>query len=59
MKRAAMPSVAFRQSPGGWAAVLLATAVLGCMSQYNVIPKANGSPVNIGTRAQDAWFRGA
>jgi hypothetical protein len=31
----------------------------GCMSQYSVIPKANSSPVNIGTMAQDAWFQGA
>jgi hypothetical protein len=31
----------------------------GCMSQYNVIPKANSSPVNIGTMAEDAWFQGA
>jgi hypothetical protein len=31
----------------------------GCMSQYNVVPKANNSPLNIGTMAQDAWFAGA
>jgi len=31
----------------------------GCFSQYNVAPKANSSPVNIGTMAQDAWFQGA
>jgi hypothetical protein len=31
----------------------------GCFSQYNVIPKANSSPVNIATMAQDAWFQGA
>jgi hypothetical protein len=31
----------------------------GCFSQYNVVPKANNSPVNIGTMAQDAWFQGA
>ena len=31
----------------------------GCMSQYNVVPKANSSPVNVGTMAQDAWFQGA
>jgi hypothetical protein len=31
----------------------------GCLSQYSVAPKANGSPVNIGTMAQDAWFQGA
>jgi hypothetical protein len=31
----------------------------GCMSQYNVVPKANNSPFNIGTMAQDTWFQGA
>ena len=31
----------------------------GCMSQYNVIPTANNSPLNIGTMAQDTWFPGA
>jgi hypothetical protein len=31
----------------------------GCMSQYNVVPKANNSAVNIGTMAQDSWFQGA
>jgi hypothetical protein len=31
----------------------------GCMSQYNVVPAANNSPLNIGTMAQDAWFPGA
>lgn len=31
----------------------------GCMSQYSVVPKANSSPVNIGTMAGDAWFPGA
>ena len=31
----------------------------GCMSQYNVIPAANSSPLNIGTMAQDTWFPGA
>jgi hypothetical protein len=31
----------------------------GCMSQYNVVPKANGSAVNIGTMALDTWFQGA
>jgi hypothetical protein len=31
----------------------------GCFSQYSVVPEANGSPVNIGTMAQDAWFAGA
>ncbi len=29
------------------------------MSQYNVIPTANNSPLNIGTMAQDTWFPGA
>lgn len=31
----------------------------GCFSQYGVTPKANDSPVNIGTMATDAWFQGA
>jgi hypothetical protein len=31
----------------------------GCMSQYNVVPKADKSPLNIGTMATDAWFAGA
>ena len=31
----------------------------GCMSQYNVVPTANNSPLNIGTMARDAWFPGA
>ncbi len=31
----------------------------GCMSQYSVIPKANGSPLDIGTMAKDGWFPGA
>lgn len=31
----------------------------GCMSQYDVIPTANSSPLNIGTMAQDTWFPGA
>ncbi len=31
----------------------------GCMSQYDVVPKANSSPVNVGTMAEDAWFQGA
>jgi Concanavalin A-like lectin/glucanases superfamily len=31
----------------------------GCMSQYNVIPVTNNSPLNIGTMAGDAWFPGA
>jgi len=31
----------------------------GCMSQYNVVPQALSSPVNIGTMAMDGWFPGA
>ncbi len=31
----------------------------GCMSQYSVVPQANGSPLNIGTMANDMWFQGA
>jgi hypothetical protein len=31
----------------------------GCMSQYNVVPAANGSTVQIGTMATDTWFQGA
>ncbi|HXJ20626.1 MAG TPA: LamG-like jellyroll fold domain-containing protein [Polyangia bacterium] len=31
----------------------------GCMSQYNVIPTAAGSPLTIGTMAMDTWFPGA
>jgi hypothetical protein len=31
----------------------------GCMSQYNVVPVANDSAVNVGTMARDAWFQGA
>jgi hypothetical protein len=31
----------------------------GCMSQYNIKPKASTSPVNIGTVAKDNWFKGA
>jgi hypothetical protein len=31
----------------------------GCMSQYNVVPTASTSPLNIGTMAMDAWFPGA
>jgi len=31
----------------------------GCMSQYNVVPTANTSAVNIGTMALDSWFQGA
>jgi hypothetical protein len=29
------------------------------MSQYQVVPQANDSPLNIGTMATDAWFAGA
>ena len=31
----------------------------GCMSQYNVVPAANNSPLNIGTMSMDGWFPGA
>ncbi len=31
----------------------------GCMSQYNVVPRAGGSPVNVGSMALDSWFAGA
>jgi hypothetical protein len=31
----------------------------GCMSQYNVVPQVNNSPLNIGTMAGDTWFDGA
>ncbi|HSU39718.1 MAG TPA: LamG-like jellyroll fold domain-containing protein [Polyangiaceae bacterium] len=31
----------------------------GCMSQYQVVPVANDSPLNVGTMAHDAWFAGA
>ena len=31
----------------------------GCMSQYNVVPQALSSPLNIGTMAMDGWFPGA
>ena len=31
----------------------------GCMSQYDVVPTANNSPLNIGTMAGDTWFPGA
>jgi hypothetical protein len=31
----------------------------GCMSQYNVIPKAGTSPVNIGSMSMDTFFPGA
>jgi hypothetical protein len=29
------------------------------MSQYQIAPVANDNPVNVGTMAHDAWFRGA
>jgi len=31
----------------------------GCMSQYDVKPAANDSPLNIATMAGDAWFQGS
>jgi len=31
----------------------------GCMGQFNVIPQANNSPINVGTMATDTWFEGA
>jgi Concanavalin A-like lectin/glucanases superfamily len=31
----------------------------GCMSQYHIVPKANGSALNIGTMAKDSFFKGA
>ena len=31
----------------------------GCMSQYQVVPAAGSSPLNIGTMAMDTWFAGA
>lgn len=31
----------------------------GCMSQFSIVPKANNSPLNIGTMAMDTWFKGA
>jgi hypothetical protein len=31
----------------------------GCFSQYNIVPAANNSPLNVGTMAMDAWFQGA
>ena len=31
----------------------------GCMSQYDVIPGAYDSPLNIGTMSEDDWFPGA
>jgi len=37
----------------------LANAPTGCMSQYRVIPRANNSPLNIGTMALDSYFKGA
>ena len=30
----------------------------GCMSQYQVVPKANASAILVGTMARDAWFAG-
>jgi hypothetical protein len=31
----------------------------GCMSQYQVIPRANNSPINIGVMAGEYWFSGS
>jgi Concanavalin A-like lectin/glucanases superfamily len=31
----------------------------GCMSQYNVVPKANDSPLDIGTMTKESFFQGA
>ena len=31
----------------------------GCLSQYQVVPEANDSPLDIGTMATDTWFAGA
>jgi hypothetical protein len=31
----------------------------GCMSQYQVVPRAGSSPLDIGTMAKDSWFAGA
>jgi len=31
----------------------------GCMSQYNVVPKANASALNVATMSKDSFFRGA
>jgi len=31
----------------------------GCMSQYNVVPQAGNSALDIGTVAMDTWFEGA
>lgn len=29
------------------------------MGQYNVTPRANDSPINVGSMALDTWFAGA
>jgi hypothetical protein len=31
----------------------------GCMGQYNIVPRAGASAVNIGSMALDTWFQGA
>jgi hypothetical protein len=31
----------------------------GCMSEYDITPRAGRSPLNIGTMARDTWFPGA
>ncbi len=31
----------------------------GCMSQYNVVPEANTSPLDIGTMTKESFFQGA
>ena len=31
----------------------------GCMSQYNIVPTAGSSPLDIGTMALDSWWQGA
>ena len=31
----------------------------GCMGQYNITPRANDSPINVGSMALDTWFAGA
>jgi hypothetical protein len=31
----------------------------GCMSQYDVVPQANGSAVNVATMAKESFFQGA
>ncbi len=36
-----------------------AHAPTGCMSQYDIAPKAGSSPLTIGTMAMDTWFKGA